>query len=108
MRHGEQLDAQAVPEPLDMPELRWALRDLFMISQTDPDREIYEARLKKRRDLSAEGQAMREEGRAETLRIAIHALQKSLGRDVTPPHELQPLSLEELEGVWARLSNNET
>lgn len=45
----------------------------------------------------------RAEGRAETLRIAIQALQKSLGHDVTPLHELQPLSLEELEGIWASL-----
>lgn len=119
LRHGEQLDAQAVPEPLDMPELRWALGDLFMISQTDPERELYEARLKRRRDMDAERQALdaerqtvraegRAEGRAETLRIAIQALQKSLGHDVTPLHDLQPLSLEELEGIWARLSNNET
>lgn len=81
-----------------------------MISRTDPERALYEARLKERRDLAAERQAMREEGqaegKAETLRRAIRVLQKSLGYDVTTPEELQPLSLEELERIWAGLSNN--
>lgn len=110
LRHGEELDAQAVPKSLDMPEVRWALGDLFMISRTDPEREIYEARLKMRRDLASERQAMREEGRAEgraeALRIAIQALQKSQGNDVTQPDELRRLSLEGLESIWARLANN--
>lgn len=118
LRHGEELDAQAVPQPLDVPEVCWALGDLFMISRTDPERELYEARLKARRDLAAERQAMREEvwaevraegraeGRAEVLRLAIQALQKSLGHHVTPPQELQLLSLDELENIWYRLSNN--
>ncbi|MGH7140123.1 MAG: Rpn family recombination-promoting nuclease/putative transposase [Pirellulales bacterium] len=118
LRHGEELDAQTVPKPLDVPEVRWAIGDLFMISRTDPERALYEARLKERRDLAAERQAMREEcraearaearaeGQAETLRQAIQVLQKSLGQHVTPPEELQPLSLEELERIWAGLSNN--
>jgi predicted transposase/invertase (TIGR01784 family) len=106
LRHGEQLDAQAVPKPLDVPEVRWAIGDLFMISRTDPERELYEARLRERRDRAAERQAAREEGQAETLRRSIRVLQKSLGRDVTPREELQPLCLEELERIWAGLSND--
>jgi predicted transposase/invertase (TIGR01784 family) len=117
--HGEDLDAEAVPEPLDVPEVRWALGDLFMISRTDPDRELYEARLRERRDKAslqrtAEAKG-REEGRAEGFaegaakgradlrRADIHVLQKSLGHDLTPLDELQTLPLEELERIWARL-----
>ena len=58
LRHGEDLDAEAVPMSLDVPEVRWALGDLFMISRIDPERELYEARLQERRDKAAERQAL--------------------------------------------------
>lgn len=123
LRHGAELDAQAVPESLDVPEVRWALGDLFMISRTDPERELYEARLKAWRDEAAmredardagraegvaEGRAEglaegRAEGRAEMRRASIQLLQESLGQGVTPLEDLQALSWDELEGVWARL-----
>jgi predicted transposase/invertase (TIGR01784 family) len=115
LRHGAEIDAQAVPEPLDVPEVRWALGDLFMISQTDPERELYEARLKVQRDAASHQRAAREaglaegralglaEGRAEGRRADIRSLQESLGRNVTPLEELQSLSWEELERVWATL-----
>jgi predicted transposase/invertase (TIGR01784 family) len=114
LRHGEELDAQAVPKTLDVPEVRWALGDLFMISRTDPDRELYQAQLKARRDSDAQRQASREEGLAEGLaegraslrRADIQSLQKLLGHDVTPLVDLQALSLEELEGVWSRLQSD--
>jgi predicted transposase/invertase (TIGR01784 family) len=130
LRHGEDLDSEAVPVSLDVPEVRWALGDLFMISRTDPDRELYEARLRERRDKAAARQAALEaeqealakglaegrakglaegraqglaEGRAGMLRLAIPALQKSQGRNITTPQELQSLSSEELESIWSRL-----
>lgn len=104
-----------------------------MISRTDPDRELYEARLRERRDKAALQQAAfeaeqaaqaarvkglaegrerglaeglaegRVEGRAETLRKVIPALEKSLGRTTTPPEALQTLSVDELENLWSRL-----
>lgn len=90
-----------------------------MISRTDPDRELYEARLKERRDRTAyweaglaQGRAEgRTEGRAEGLaegkaelrRADIHAEQKRRGLTVTSPEDLQKLSLDELEKIWTRL-----
>lgn len=86
-----------------------------MISQTDPERELYEARLKVQRDAASHQRAAREaglaegralglaEGRAEGRRADIRSLQESLGRNVTPLEELQSLSWEELERVWATL-----
>lgn len=126
LRHGEELDAQAVPGPLDVPEVRWALGDLFMISRTDPDRELYEARLKERRDKTAlweaaltEGRAVgraegrvegqvegRAEGQAELRRADIHAEQNRRGLTVTSMEDLQKLTLDELEGIWADLQAN--
>ncbi len=118
LRHGEELDAQAVPVPLDVPEVRWALGDLFMISRTDPDRELYEARLKERRDKAAlwdaalaEGRAAgraegRAEGQAELRRADIHREQTRRGLEVTSMEELQKLSLDELEKIWAALQTN--
>ena len=54
-----------------------------MISRTDPDRELYEARLRERRDKASLQQTARAEGhgegRAETRRADIEALQKSFG-----------------------------
>lgn len=58
LRHGEELDAEAVPAALDVPELRWALGDLLMISRIDPERELYEARLREWRDKSAVEKAL--------------------------------------------------
>jgi predicted transposase/invertase (TIGR01784 family) len=117
LRHGEELDAQAVPVTLDVAEVRWALGDLFMISRTDPDRELYEARLQERRDKAAERQALeaalagqqtarekgRAEGRAERWCDDIQYLQDALGHRVTSTEELQALSLPELERLAARL-----
>jgi hypothetical protein len=95
-----------------------------MISRTDPDRELYEARLQERRDKAAfqqasqakalaeraEGRAEgRAEMRAEIRRADIHSLQKSLGREITPLDELQTLSSEEWKAfglgckpIWKR------
>lgn len=70
LRHGEDLDAQAVPAPLDVPEVRWALGDLFMISRTDPDRELYEARLRERRDEAAYWSEVKMAAQAQAAEMA--------------------------------------
>ncbi|HVA49699.1 MAG TPA: hypothetical protein VNH11_25255 [Pirellulales bacterium] len=90
-----------------------------MISRTDRERELYQSRLKMRRDISAEVTSAKQaaqaeglkqgleqglaEGRASTRRADIQSLQKSLGQSVTPLEQLQTLSWDELESVWARL-----
>ena len=121
LRYGEELDADVVPVTLDVPEVRWALGDLFMISRIDPDRELYEARLQERRDKAAERQALeaalaaqetaretglsegRAEGRAEQRREDIRYLQEMLGHEVMGVEESHALPLPELESLVARL-----
>ena len=113
LRHGEGLDADAVPGPLDMPEVRWALGDLFMISRTDPDRELYEARLRDRRDKAAAQQTAetqgwakgRAEGRSEGRAEHIQFLQRSLRQNVMSLEQLRPLSAEELANLARQLED---
>lgn len=57
-----ELDPQTPPGSLNSKEVLWAIGDLFMISRTDPERELYEARLKARRDATAQQQFARDEG----------------------------------------------
>lgn len=73
----------------------------MMISQTDRDRELYESRLKMRRDMNAaladateagrlEGRAKgREEGRVEVQVRRIQSLQRLLRQEVNTPEQLR-------------------
>lgn len=122
LRHGEQIDAEVVPESLNVPELCWALGDLLIISRTDPDRELYEAALRERRDKASLQRTSEARGRAEGFaeglaegaakaradlrRADIQTLQKSLRQKVTPLEQLQALSWDELDAIWARLHAN--
>ncbi|HEX7375940.1 MAG TPA: Rpn family recombination-promoting nuclease/putative transposase [Pirellulales bacterium] len=78
LRHGAELNAKAPPAALNTAEVFWAIGDLLMISRIDPERELYEARLKARRDEAARQKYAREEGlregRAELLRQLIQPL----------------------------------
>ncbi len=50
-KNGEVLDADALPRELDRPEVRKAMGVLKMLAQNDMERELYEGRLKAKRDL---------------------------------------------------------
>lgn len=127
LRHALELDTDALPDSLDVPELRWALGDLIMISQREPDRELYESRQKMQRDIytamaekeeigearglekgRAEGRAAgreegRAEGRAEERRLVVQYLQRLLREEVTSLEQLRALSMSDLETLAARL-----
>lgn len=111
LRHAEHLDADALPEPLNVPEVRWALGDLVMISQSDRERELYESRLKMRRDINtalAEADEAaetrgREKGRKEIQIARIQSLQRLLRQEISPPESLQSLSFAELEDLAVQL-----
>jgi predicted transposase/invertase (TIGR01784 family) len=131
LRHAQDLDTEALPVALDVAEVRWALEDLIMISQSDQDRERYEARLKWQRDVytalaeardeglergRAEGQQEaraegrqegraegRQEGRAEVQIARIQSLQRLLRQDVQSAEQLGTLSLAALESLVASL-----
>ena len=107
LRHAEDLDADALPEPLNVPEVRWALGDLAMISQSERDRELYESRLKMRRDISTALSEAEEIGEARgQVRIQIlriQSLQRLLRQAISSPERLQSLSLTDLEKLAVQL-----
>ena len=107
LRHAQDLDADALPESPDVAEVRWALGDLIMITQSERDRERYESRLKMQRDVYTalveardEG---RQEGRAEGQIARIQSFQRLLGQEIIALEQLHALSLGDLESLAARL-----
>ena len=50
-KNGAELDADALPEPMDKPDQRKAMGVLKMLAQSDVERELYEGRLKAKRDM---------------------------------------------------------
>lgn len=53
LKNGKDLDADAVPGPLDRPEIRKAMEVLKVFSQSELERDRYENRIKGQRDLMA-------------------------------------------------------
>jgi predicted transposase/invertase (TIGR01784 family) len=51
LKNGEELDADALPAELDRWEIRKAMGVLKMLAQSDVERELYEGRLKAKRDM---------------------------------------------------------
>ena len=125
LKHGEELDKNALPEVLNTPHVFRALEELEMLSQNEQARERYKARLKWERDQTcyidearamarqeglSEGRAEglsegRAEGRAEGLSQGlsqgklisrIQMLQEMLGKLISPDEELVRLNLDEL------------
>jgi predicted transposase/invertase (TIGR01784 family) len=116
LRYAEDLNPESLPEPLDTPEIRQATEVLMMLSRVDIQKEIYEGRIKARRDEHmrlvdaleegrAKGQAEgRAEGRAEGVLIGrIELAQKLMRREVTPRAALEAMTLEELEAIAGQL-----
>ena len=60
LKNGEELDADALPEPLNRAELRRAMEVLKMLSQDQLERELYEGRLKAKRDALTQETLLRE------------------------------------------------
>jgi predicted transposase/invertase (TIGR01784 family) len=65
LRHAEKIDAEALPAALDRPLVRRACEELKMLSQTDEERERYEARRKWQLDYNTGMKVARLEGREE-------------------------------------------
>jgi len=74
-----------------------------MISQSDRERELYQSRLKMRRDMNAVRDEGRAEGRAEERRAFIRSLQAALHEDAMSMEQLEAFSLPELESLMGRL-----
>lgn len=109
LRHAEDLDGDALPEPLDVPEVRWALGDLVMISQNVQEREFYESRLKMRRDISTAIGEAREageaKGRTDVQITRIRSMQRLLRQEISPSEQLSALPFSELERLAVQLED---
>jgi predicted transposase/invertase (TIGR01784 family) len=114
LRHGEMIDDAALPAVLARPTIIRAVEVLRMITQSDIEREKYEARLKYQLDQNTLNNALR---RAEdTARQAeqrgeqrgkqiglIQAFERILQRPATPEEQLLAMPLEDLTRLAAEL-----
>jgi predicted transposase/invertase (TIGR01784 family) len=112
LRHAEKMDTEALPAALEQPLVRRALEELKMLSQTDVERERYEARRKAQLDYSTGLKVTRLEGREEGRRegreegcregqkiglvSTIHLCERLLHRPETPTEQLTALPLDDL------------
>jgi predicted transposase/invertase (TIGR01784 family) len=109
LQQGEHLDTEPLPPALSrVEEIRRAMGELQMISQSDLERERYEARLKFQRDWSSSLTGAREDGieqgRKEGELIGqIHTLERLLRRAETLPAQLLAMPLADLEGLAQQL-----
>jgi predicted transposase/invertase (TIGR01784 family) len=127
LQNGEELDADALPGPLDVPEIRRAMGVLKMLAQNDLERELYEGRLKAKRDLQtletlrdqwqqryreAEDRLKavtheRDEARKMVVR-QIQLCQRLLRRPMSTAEDLAERSLEELRDLADHLERDLT
>lgn len=105
LQHAVNLDIDALPEPLNVPELRWAIGDLIMISQSDRERELYESRLKMRRDISSAITEAAEKGESKGQIARIQSFQRLLRQNITSREDLQGRPLAELERLASQLED---
>jgi predicted transposase/invertase (TIGR01784 family) len=106
LRHAEKMDIEALPAAFQQqPLVLRAMEELKMLTQTDLERERYEARRKAQLDYNTglkvarmEGREEgREEGRFQGEKIGIiHAFERLLNRPETPTEQLTGLSLADL------------
>jgi predicted transposase/invertase (TIGR01784 family) len=99
--HGADLDTDDLPAALRTDPVQRAMEVLTMLTQSEIEREKYQARLKFQRDQSSFLKDAREEGLEKGLEKGqvlgrIQAYQRMLKATVTPQVELLVLSLEEL------------
>ena len=94
LRHAAKMDAEALPAALDQqPLVRRAVEELKMLTQTDLERERYEARRKAQLDYNTGLKMARLEG--EMIGV-IHLCERLLNRSPTPTEHLAGLSLADL------------
>jgi predicted transposase/invertase (TIGR01784 family) len=101
------MDSESLPSGLEKPLIKKALEELKMLTQTDLERERYEARRKAQLDhdsmINAARREGQQEGRQEGLKEAqivyIETFERMLGRAETPAAELRARAVEELAQI---------
>ena len=95
LRHAEKMDTESLPAALQQqPLVLRAVEELKMLTQTDLERERYEARRKAQLDYNTALKVARMEGEKIGL---IHAFERLLKHPETPTEELTRLPLEDLD-----------
>jgi predicted transposase/invertase (TIGR01784 family) len=87
LQHAEKMDSKALPLNLEQPLVRRALEELKMLTQTDIERERYEARWKAQHDHISLMGAARREGRYDEKISQIHSYEQRLNRPATPKEQ---------------------
>ena len=115
-KHGETLDAEALPPTLDKPAVRKAMEVLMRLSQDVHERDRYENRVKfqlDQRQFQADAAAAAAAVAAAALEKGsfygrIQAFQLVLDQQETPKQELAKLSIDELQRFAAELQRQAT
>lgn len=97
LRAGESMDAESIPPTLEDPAINKAMKELTVFSQTEMQRERYEARLKAVRDEQSRIEYATRTGLEQgewTGRIK--QCEELLGRPTTDDDELRQLTLDQL------------
>ena len=95
---------EAVPAEMQLPMVLCALEELRMLTQTDIERERYEARRKAQLDHNTWMSEARQEGRSEGEKVgAIHAFERMLNLPLTPREQLLTFPLVELDRLVEEL-----
>ena len=85
LRHGDELDTDRLPEPLQTPTIRKAMEVLRMLTQSELEREKYEARLKYQRDEASRLYDAREAGMNQGVLIGrVQQAERILKLEPTP------------------------
>jgi predicted transposase/invertase (TIGR01784 family) len=107
MKHGAELDPEQLPQALHEPVYQQAIGELQQMTQNDPDRERYEARLKAQRDFATTVREREQrgylKGRSEGLIREIHFCQRLLRQPLTAVEQLRAQSVAELEQLVQKL-----
>lgn len=117
LKNGAELDADALPDALNRPDQQKAMGVLKMLAQSDLERELYEGRLKAKRDMQTL-EALRDQWQQRyeaadrevrrQLAERICLCQRLLRRSVSAVDELVARSVEELEALAERLEREVT
>jgi predicted transposase/invertase (TIGR01784 family) len=106
LRHGEELDVDRLPGPLQTPAIRKAMEVLRMLTQSELEREKYEARLKYQRDEAARMRDAEERGKNRGVLIGrVQSYEEVLKLGPTPEATLLAMPLPQLQELVNRLKS---
>ncbi len=108
LRHGDELDTDRLPAPLQTATIHKAMEELRMLAQNDLEREKYEARLKYQRDEASRLHGARQQGEQSGVELGVlmgrvQSYEEVLKVELTPAVLLRAMPLEQLRELADRL-----